>query len=217
MPLDLLCNLVEDALRGLSGPLGVRLRRAWYRKRLSRCGANLRIEPGVHILGTQDIALGDNVWLDRGAVLIAGKPKMTARVVNSSEPTGAMVIGDDCHIGVGCLIQAHGGVVIGDFFTMSAGAKVYSFSNDPAECRKGTTEYGENDPGYRVTPVTIGRNVWIGLDALVIGGRIGDDCFLRPQTIVTGEVPAGCIVDGRIGRLRAPRFSGLTASAVSFD
>ena len=161
MLFSLLSHFVEDLIRGLSGPFGYRLRRAWYSRRLQRCGENLRIEPGVHIIGADHIGLGDNVWLDRGVVLIAGKPRSSARIVKGGVADGLLKIGSDCHIGIGAVIQAHGGVCIGDCFTTSAGAKIYSFSNDPAECRSGTTEFGRNDPGYRVTPVKIGRNVWL--------------------------------------------------------
>ena len=206
MLLRLISHLLEDLLRGLSGPLGYRLRQYWYGKRLARCGNNLRIEPGVHIVGADHISLGDNVWLDRGVVLIAGKPRPSVRIVKGSGPEGFLEIGSDSHIGIQTVIQAHGTVRVGDCFTTSAGTKIYSFSNDPAECRSGTTEFGRNNPGYRVTPVNIGRNVWLGLDVLIIGGSIGDNCFLRPQTVVTGEIPAGYIVDGPKAELRARRF-----------
>lgn len=206
MLLRLIYYFVEDMIRGLSGPLGYRLRQAWYSRRLSRCGSNLRIEPGVYILGADHISLGNNVWLDRGVVLTAGKPRSSARIIKGVEPDGLMEIGSDCHIGIQTVITAHGGVRIGDYFTTSAGVRIYSFSNDPAECRCGTTEFGRNDPGYRVTPVKIGRNVWLGLDVLVLGADIGDDCFMRPQTVVTGKIPSGYIVDGPKADLRGYRF-----------
>lgn len=202
----LISHLVEDALRGLSGRLGYRLRQVWYNRRLAQSGANLRIEPGVHIIGADHISLGDNVWLDRGVILIAGKPRSSARIVDGPAPEGLLEIGSDCHIGIQTILQAHGGVFIGDCFTTSAGVKIYSFSNDPAECRSGTTEFDGNNPGYRVTPVNIGRNVWLGLDVLVIGARISDDCFLLPQTVVTGETEAGTVVSGPAAGLRRQRF-----------
>jgi acetyltransferase-like isoleucine patch superfamily enzyme len=199
-------HIIEDALRGLSGPLGYRLRQVWYRRQLAQSGSNLRIEPGVHIIGADHIRLGDNVWLDRDVILIAGKPRSSARIVDGPAPAGFLEIGSDCHIGIQTIIQAHGGVSIGDCFTTSAGVKIYSFSNDPGECRSGTTEFGSNNPGYRVTPVNIGRNVWLGFDVLVIGGGISDDCFLRPQTVVIGEIEAGSVVAGPAAEWRRQRF-----------
>jgi acetyltransferase-like isoleucine patch superfamily enzyme len=101
---------------------------------------------------------------------------------------------------------SHGGVRISDCFTTSAGTKIYSFSNEPAKCRSGTTEFGRNDTGYRVTPVIIDRHVWLGLDASVIGAQIGDDCCMRPQTVVTGNIPSGYIVEGPKAEIRGHRF-----------
>jgi len=169
------------------------------------------IEPGVHLVGVEYMHFADNVWLDRASVLIAGPPRKTARIVAGTRGDGRLDMGSDCHVGIGCIIQAHGGVRIGHNFTSSAGAKIYSFSNDPAECRAGTTEYGRNDPGYRITPVEIGRNVWIGLDVIVVGARIGDDCFVRPQSIVVQDIPIGYVADGNPTsplRIRFPTSAG---------
>src|SRR5580658_1270468 len=73
-------SLIEDIIRGLSGPLGVRARRAYYRRRLFACGARLVIEPGVHLIAPEWISLGDDVWIDRFAVMIAGPPAPGAQV-----------------------------------------------------------------------------------------------------------------------------------------
>lgn len=209
----LLFHVSEDLIRGIGGPIGYRLRRFWYSRRFASCGAELIIEPDVHIVGAEHMHLEDNVWLDRASVLIAGPPRKTARIVAGTRGDGQLKIGRCCHIGIGCVIQAHGGVCIGDNFTASAGAKVYSFSNDPRECRAGTVDYGQNSPGYRVTPVEIGRNVWIGLDVLVIGARIGNDCFVRPKSIVSRDLPAGHIADGNpAGPLRL-RFNARPGKA----
>lgn len=173
---------------------------------MSRCGEGLVIEPGVHILGLEHISLGDNVWLDRGVVLIAGPPREAARIVAGTSSDGRLEIGNDSHVGIGTVIQAHGGVNIGDFFTASSGVRIYSFSNDPAECRSGTVEFGRNNPGYRITPVEIGRNVWLGLDVLMLGGTIGDDVFLRPRSLVIGDIPAGLVAGGAPAAPLRPRF-----------
>lgn len=204
--LNVIKLLIEDLVRGLSGSLGQAVRRVWYRRRVMHCGKNLRIEPGVHIVGAEHVSLGDNVLLDRGVVLIAGGPSRSARIVNGMPSNGRLVIGSDCHIGVGTIIQAHGGVIIGDYFTSSSGAKVYSFSNHAAQCRNGTMRIGANSPGYIVTPVVIGKNVWIGLDALVVGAKIGDDCFLLPQTVATGVLPSGFVYSGMPARSVRRRF-----------
>ena len=90
----LLSCLIEDMLRGLSGPLGYRLRRFWYRRHFSACGSSLIIEPNVRIVGAEHIKVGDHVWLDQGAVLIAGPPRAEARIVAGPQSIGQLQIGN---------------------------------------------------------------------------------------------------------------------------
>jgi acetyltransferase-like isoleucine patch superfamily enzyme len=205
-----LANIFEDLIRGISGPLGVRLRRAWYRRRLCRCGTDLIVEPGVHIIGAEHIELGNAVWIDRNVILTAGPPRKMARIVARGDAVGAekgrLRIGNSSHLGIGTIIQAHGGVTIGDFFTSSAGVKIYSFSNDPANCRKGTLDIDGADPSYILTPIEIGRNVWLGLDVVQIGHRIGADCFVMPRSIVKTDIGNNTVAGGDPARPIRGRF-----------
>ena len=46
-------------------------------------------------------------------------------------------------------------------------------------------------------PSTIGRNVWIGANSMVLRGvTVGDDAIVAGGSIVTKDVPAGAIVRG---------------------
>lgn len=46
-------------------------------------------------------------------------------------------------------------------------------------------------------PITIGRNVWIGANSMVLKGvTVGDDAIVAGGSIVTKVVPAGAIVRG---------------------
>lgn len=212
-PLPHLASLFEDLIRGISGALGIRLRRAWYRRRLCYCGSDLTVEPGVYIVGPAHIELGNSVWIDRNVVLISGPPRRSARItapgVATKNASGKLRIGDSSHLGIGTIIQAHGDVTIGDFFTTSAGVKIYSFSNDPAKCRKGTLDTGDSEPEYILTSVDIGDNVWLGLDVVIIGNRIGSDCFVMPKSVVKTDLPNNTVADGNPAyRIRA-RFQNV--------
>jgi acetyltransferase-like isoleucine patch superfamily enzyme len=208
--ISLLANFFEDLLRGISGPLGIRLRRAWYQRRLGQCGSNLTVEAGVHFIGPEHIELGDSVWIDRNVVLIAGPPREAARIVARRTADnvieGKLRIGDASHLGIGTIIQAHGGVTIGDYFTSSAGVKIYSYSNDPATCRQGTLDIGGGDPTYILTPVEIGQNVWLGLDAVLIGHRIGRDSFVMPKSVVTNDIDENTVSGGNPALFIRARF-----------
>jgi acetyltransferase-like isoleucine patch superfamily enzyme len=208
-------SLIEDIIRGLSGPLGVRARRAYYRRRLFACGARLVIEPGVHLIAPEWISLGDDVWIDRFAVMIAGPPAPGAQVsLRKAEERGApepgrILIGDRAHIGVGSIVQGHGGVRIGDAFTAAPHAKIYSFSNDQRKSRGGTHPSARAQIHYVMTPVLIGDNVWVGINAVVIGHAMGSDTFVKPGAVVSRSIPANSVVEGVPAKRTGPRFDGV--------
>ncbi len=204
-------SLVEDFLRNISGPLGVVLRRAYYRRVLKSCGSNLIIDSGVYILNPQFIELGDFVYIDHGAKLIAGSNDYSdrAKVIenrNCHVAPGHIRIGNRCHLGIDTIIQGHGGVSIGDAFTTSAGCKIYSLSNDPKRCRHGTVESPNSPVYYVMAPVAIGHNVWLGLSVAVIGATIGDDCFAKPNSVISGMILKNSVVAGNPALKTSPRF-----------
>ncbi len=207
----LLLSLAEDTIRWISGPLGVALRRSYYSKRLKSCGRGLVVSPGVSLEGAEWISLGDHVWLDRQVTLIAGPPPQGG-IVNrqpGSIPEGEISIGSHSHLGIGTVIQGHGGVEAGAYFTTSAGVKIYSFSNDPRRCRAGTLRTGTSAPYYVSAPVVLGDNVWLGLNVAAIGARIGADSFARPGAVVTSSFPANSLIDGNPGQRIGDRFTDL--------
>lgn len=204
-------SLWEDLIRPLSGPVGARLRRAWYSARAHRCGARLTIEPGVHLIGVEHMSFGDDCWIDRNAVLIAGPLAPSAEVSHrgpAEAPAGRIILGGRCHLGIGTIIQGHGGVEIGDNFTTSAGCKLYSVSNDVRGCLGGTirTADGTHPPQYVSYPIRIGTNVWLGLNVSVIGHTIGSDVFVMPGSVVSQDLPDNVIAEGQPAKPRSPRF-----------
>jgi acetyltransferase-like isoleucine patch superfamily enzyme len=206
-------NMVEDFLRPLSGGLGFALRRWYYRNRLHACGKNVRIDTGVFFSAPENISIGNDVWIDKHSHLIAGWPGIaetkTRRIAMSNQDVqqGMIVIGDHAHIGIGTIIQGHGGVRIGNCFTASADCKIYSLSNDPSKCRMGTHNKDANgDIYYVITPVNIGDNVWLGINTTVIGNTIQNDCFIQPNSVVVSDIKAGSVAAGFPAQRIKPRF-----------
>lgn len=206
-----LLGLVEDAIRGIGGSIGIRLRRAYYRHRLRRCGARLVIESGVEIIGPEYVSLGDDVWLDRGVILIAGQPNADAEIEIKPNPSvsvgyGEITIGNRAHVGIGTIIQGHGGVQISDCFTSSPHVKIYSFSNDHRKCRNGTVRALGGRQNYLLTPVCIKCNVWLGMNVVLIGHTIGADTFVKPGSVVSIDVTANSLVAGGPAKRVGNRF-----------
>jgi acetyltransferase-like isoleucine patch superfamily enzyme len=195
-------GLVEDLIRNLSGPVGVRLRRAWYSRRFKACGRNIRIEAGVHFLNPQHLSFGDDCWVDLGVTIIAGPPDPSANIkrlgpTEGRVPEGTLTIGHRCHLAPGTLIQAHGGVIAGDDFWAAAGSKLYSYSNDiHHHCAERGQPNPRPDGRFLAYPIVIGNNVFLGLDVKVFGHTIGSDVFIMPGSFVTSDIPENTVAGG---------------------
>lgn len=225
--MNLLRALLETLLRPLSGGLGRALRALYYRTRLRSAGLNLVIDEGVFIAGAEQISLGHNVWIDKGCVLVAGPPsaegqratrdpaKRRADGLGEAAPLGVLTIGDHCHLGMGTVIQAHGGVVLGRSVTTSAGVKLFSWSNDARRSRAGT--FGPGPHAYVRSPIVVEDNVWLGLDAVVLGGRLGADSFVMPKSVVVDSFPANSWMGGNPAERRGPRFPADGSSPAEAD
>jgi acetyltransferase-like isoleucine patch superfamily enzyme len=194
-------SFIEDLIRSLSGSFGKKIRYWYYKKRLGRCGKNVFIDTGVYFLNCKQIFIGDNCWVDKNCILIAGKlekshiRKKETDGHNTSPLPGQLIIGKNAHIGIGTVIQAHGGVSIGDYFTSSAYCKIYSLSNDPYQSKQGTVGEDKNIY-YIMTPVVVENNVWLGLNVSAIGCCIHSDVFVQPHSVVTGEIAPNSIAAG---------------------
>lgn len=97
-------------------------------------------------------------------------------------------VGKGVFINFGCTFLDQAEIEIGDDVFIGPGAKIL-------------TESHPEDPSTRHTlirqPVKIGRNVWIGAGAMVLGGvTVGDNAIIAAGAVVTRDVPANAIVGG---------------------
>ena len=98
----------------------------------------------------------------------------------------------DCQIGGGL------------FFAHASGITINSHSIIGNNCNisKGVTIGRENRGRREGTPV-IGNNVWIGVNATIVGRiHIGDDVLIAPNAFVNFDVPSHSIVIGNPGVIK---------------
>ena len=70
------------------------------------------------------------------------------------------------------------------------------------------------DEPYTAEPPVIGDGVTIGLGAVLLPGvTIGRGAVVGAGTVVTQDVPAGCLIRGEPGRIRAPQEISPEAAA----
>ena len=102
---------------------------------------------------------------------------------------GALVVGDGTYFNRNCGVNCYEKIVIGDNCLFGENVLIYDHDHcfgNPAKLIR--------EQGYRSSPVSIGNNVWIGSNTVVLKGvSIGDNSIIGAGTVVTKDVPANHI------------------------
>ena len=124
-------------------------------------------------------------------------------------------VGDDVSVGPGSLIEVNG--VIGDFVLIARNVQIVGrMDHDISEV--GTpivkaTWVGDRNPRDE-DGVNIGRDVWIGAGAIILGGVcIGEGSVIGAGSVVTKDIPPYSIAVGSPARRVSSRFSNDTERA----
>jgi len=198
----------------LPGSGGNWMRYQYYKRKFKSCGKKIIIDVGVIIGGSEYISIGDNVHIDKYCVIYAG-PADIGRIKRKHNTAyknkeGELIIGNNIHIVQFCIIMAYGGVQIGDNCTLSAGTKIYSLSNlpyDPEDRTKVISIMPYNQAPFLMSPVCLSKNVWIGLDCILMPGvHIGENSFVVSRSLVMGTFPANSYIAGQPAARIRERF-----------
>lgn len=166
-------------------------RRAMARAQGVELGENVRLAAGVDFnvgSGFKNslrnpsargrVSLGDGAWVERGAVLWAFD--------------GSIVTHPNVYLGPYVTIYGHGGVEIGEETLVSMKATILSSNHAISEQGKVIREQPDE-----LLPTKIGRDVWIGANAVILGGlTVGDGAVVAAGAVVKRNVEAGAIVAG---------------------
>jgi acetyltransferase-like isoleucine patch superfamily enzyme len=102
-------------------------------------------------------------------------------------PNGEIRIGNNVFVNLGVTLYASERISIGDHTLIGDQCVIYD------------TDFHQVHPGSepRVSPITIGRNVWIGRGAFILPGvMIGDHAVVAAASVVTKDVPPRTVVGG---------------------
>jgi acetyltransferase-like isoleucine patch superfamily enzyme len=138
----------------------------------------------------------------RGEVRVGRRFKvdgLQAKADFGAGPHGRLIVGDDVFFNRGATVYAAEHVEIGDHTRIADHATVHDTNFHAVE---------EGDP-VRPAAVRIGRNVWIGRNAVVLPGvTIGDHAVVAAGSIVTRDVPPRSLVAGNPARPRRELRAG---------
>ena len=89
-----------------------------------------------------------------------------------------LIIGEKCHINRQCMLDARGGITIGNNVSISHCVKIVS----------GSHNYNSRHFDYEAAEIFIEDNVWIGINAIILKGvRIGEGAVIAAGAIVTKD------------------------------
>ena len=166
----------------LPGDAGSKLRFRYWKKRLRYLGENAQIDEGVFFVNPQYIHIGENSWIDKNVIIMAGpfNSKREKRTLKNSaypgEP-GVVFIGKNCHIGTGGILSGiSAGIYISDNCGMSAYCKLYALTHhyksfeDPEKvvilCPRAPAESQVLIDGA----IYFGPNVGLALNCIILPG-----------------------------------------------
>ena len=102
---------------------------------------------------------------------------------------GTLKIGDNVGFNSNCIIACHERITIDDGTEIGPNTCIYDHDHD-YKC-EGGIKAGQ----YLTAPVSIGKNVWIGANVVILRGtEIGDNCVIAAGSVVKGNVPANTLL-----------------------
>ena len=137
-----------------------------------------RISPNVvfDIDRKSQLLLGDKVRIHSGSRITAAN--------------GATVkIGDNCRINNNCRIASRSSITLGDGIEFGPGVLVYDHDHNFRD------EGGIKTGKYDTDPVIIGKNTWVGANAIILRGTvIGENCVVGAGSVIKGSFPDNVLI-----------------------
>jgi len=139
-------------------------------------GNNIKISENVTIIGAKNITLGSNVRIDDYCII--------------SAKNGALVIGDDVHIGGQTYLGCAGELIIGKKVNIAQGVKIYTKSND-------YTHADPNNDNFIIGKILIGDYVTIGPNSVLVGDlNIGEGATIGALSFVKNDLKPWSVYAG---------------------
>lgn len=113
-----------------------------------------------------------------------GKELVTRGQVSLRVDQGTLTIGEKCFLNSGCSITCMDEVTIGKGCQIANHVVIVDHDHD----------YKKGWGAFVSKPVTIGENVWIGANCVILKGtKIGDRSVIAAGSVVSGEIPSNTL------------------------
>lgn len=141
--------------------------------------------PGSKIEFGKEVTINSNFWSN-----LLG---LYQRTIIISRYGGTIRIGD--HVGMsGCTIYAWDSIEIGDNTIIGANVKIIDNDFHPLDP---DARLQDNKDLVSRKPVSIGKNVFIGMNSIILKGTsLGNNCVVGAGSVVSGKYPDNVIIAG---------------------
>ena len=155
-----------------------------YKILLAQFGKKSYIVSPLQIDGYKNIKIGNNCMINYKSWLAA----LPLTGFDSCELfiDNGVIIGHYAHIFATKCIHICGNVLIADHVYISDNIHGYEKVNVPIK----------DQPIVQKNEVRIGENSWLGENVCVIGARIGRNCIVGANSVVTHDIPDYCVAVG---------------------
>lgn len=156
-------------------------------------GGNSLIHRCIHVWNGQNITIGKNIHIFKDSI-IACHP-------NPSYPKPEIIIGNDCEIGEYSHITCANRITIGNNLLTGRRCTITDNSHGPS-----TRNVLDQNPRLRDIvskgPVSIGNNVWLGDNVIILPGvTVGDGVIIGANTVVTKNIPSYSVAVGKPAKI----------------
>lgn len=143
----------------------------------------------IEVSGVPLLSYNSKITINKNGFLRIGDRVISdGRFVLNIDDGATVSIGNYVYFNEGCMLSAKSGIEIGDHCQFGPGVKVFD-NNHKFTAAEGVS--GE----HTSEPVRIGKNTWIGANAIILKGtQIGDNCVIGAGCTVSGIIPDGQIV-----------------------
>lgn len=125
------------------------------------------------------------ITLDKGFLRIGKRFKMRDGSKIRVRKNAVCIIGKNVSLSSNNIIACHEKIVIGDGCEFAPNVQIYDHDHDYL------CEGGIHANLYRTSAVSIGNNVWIGTNTVVLrGANIGDNVVIGAGCVVKGDIPS---------------------------
>ena len=169
----------------------VQLTRRWHaQSRGVRLGSEVWLGSGVDFRPMGQRSLGGTTF-QKGKIFLGQETRIESGAILWAFG-GFIRAGRNVFLGPQTIIYGHGGVEIGDQTLISMRVTILSSNHSVPDRGKEIRHQADI-----LLPTRIGRDVWIGAHAVILGGvTIGDGCVIGAGSVVTNDMPPYSVAIG---------------------